>query len=112
MRCWHRNVGGLVPEGWFGHLVARLENEWEENRQKAEKRETEIIKVARELGLSPEPTSTGPDYWQATCPEKNHPLYINAAADSFGCGWCRRKGGVEELRALVKERKERRGSPA
>ena len=68
-------------------------------------KETEIILVARELELNPQPTGTGPDYWQATCPMTNHPLYINAAENEFGCGWCKRKGGIKELRAFVKERR-------
>jgi hypothetical protein len=87
-------------------LVGRIKNEYQENRQKARERETEIIKVARELGLSPYSTGTGPDYWQASCPRRNHRLYINAAENSFGCGWCKRKGAVEELRAFVKERRK------
>lgn len=100
-------AAGIVQESAFNSLVGRLKHELEDNAEKARLRETEIILVARELELNPQPTGTGPDYWQATCPRTNHPLYINAAENSFGCGWCRRKGGIEELRAFVKERRER-----
>jgi hypothetical protein len=101
-------AGGIVNKSAFDSLVGRIEHELEDNAQKARETETEIIKVARELGLSPKPTGTGPTYWWARCPETNHHLYINAAEDSFGCGWCKRKGAVEELRAFVRERKDRR----
>lgn len=100
-------AAGIVQESDFDSVVGRLRRELEDNAEQARLRETEIIQVARELGLSPQPTGTGPDYWQAACPRTNHPLYINAAENSFGCGWCKRKGGVEELRAFVKERRER-----
>ena len=92
-------------------MVRKIEKELDENKQKAREAETEIIKVARELGLSPEPTGEGPSYWFARCPGKihgktgNHVFFINAATNSFGCGWCHRKGGVEELRAFVMEGK-------
>jgi hypothetical protein len=101
-------AAGIVDELAFKTLVGRIERELEENTEKARQRETEIIKAARELGLSPQPTGTGPYFWQARCPGTNHPLYINAAENSFGCGWCKRKGAVEELRAFVKESKGRR----
>jgi hypothetical protein len=97
-------AAGMVEKAAYEDLVGRLQGELEQNEQKARERETEIIQVARELELFPEPTGTGPDYWCATCPEKNHPLYINAATSSFWYGWCGRKGGVEELRAFVTER--------
>jgi len=102
---------GIVDKSAYDRLLKRLDDEHEENRRKAREGETEIIKVARELGLSPKPTGEGPSHWFARCPGKihgktgNHVLFINAAEDSFGCGWCRRKGGVEELRAFVRERK-------
>jgi hypothetical protein len=99
-------VSGIVDQSAFNNLVGRIEHELEENRQKTLEQETEIIKVARMLGLSPQPTGTGVSYWQARCPETNHQLYINAEKNSFGCGWCKRKGSIEELRAFVKERKD------
>jgi Flp pilus assembly protein TadD, contains TPR repeats len=105
-------VTGIVDESSFTSTVRKIEKELDENKQKARETETAIIEVARNLGLSPKPTGEGPSHWFARCPGKingktgSHVLFINAAEDSFGCGWCRRKGGVEELRAFVKERKD------
>jgi len=103
-------VPGIVDKSAFDSLIGRIENELEENRQKAASAETDIIKVARKLGLSPKPTGEGPSHWYARCPETNHILFIDAAENSFGCGWCKRKGTVQELRAFVKERKDGRTS--
>lgn len=97
-------VAGIIEKSAFDGLVGRLTDEVDDNAREAGARETEIVRAARELGLSPRPSGTGPDHWYANCPGKNHPLYITAAVNSFGCGWCRRKGGVEELRAFVEER--------
>jgi hypothetical protein len=96
---------GIVNKSSYDSLVRRLEDEHEQNRQKARERETEIIRVARELGLSPQPTGTGPTHWQIGCLRgRNHPAYIDSALNYFFCGWCGYKGGVEELRAFAKRR--------
>ena len=47
----------------------RREREHKEWSQQARENETEIIHVARELGLHPEPAGTGPVQWTATCPK-------------------------------------------
>ena len=99
-------VAGIVDESSFTNMVRKIENELDENAQKARETETQIVKVARKLGLSPKPTGHGPSHWYARCPGKNHVIFINAAENSFGCGWCCRKGGAEELRVFVRERKE------
>jgi hypothetical protein len=97
-------AGALVEKTRYQQVVKGLKRELDRNEQEAGARETEIIRAARELGLFPRPSGTGPDHWFANCPGRNHPLYITATPNSFGCGWCKRKGGVDELRAFVKER--------
>ncbi len=96
---------GIVDKAAYDSLFARLENEYEENRKKAQENEIELIGVARELGLSPYPTGKYPDQWAACCPGRHHPIYITTRGNYFFCGWCKRKGRVEELRAFVKERR-------
>lgn len=98
---------GIINGPANNALIWNIEHEMEENARKTRESETEIVRVAREMGLSPQPSGTGPGHWMARCPESNHHLYINAETNSFGCGWCKRKGSVEELRAFVVERKQR-----
>ena len=101
---------GLVAEADLDEIVARIRGEHERYAAKAESVPSRLVDVARELALGPEPTGTGGTHWQARCPGTNHPLYIEAAAESFGCGWCKRKGAEAELRAFVAERaRPRRG---
>ncbi len=103
---------GIVDESTFKNLVARIEHDLDENVQRAREAETEIIKVARELGLQPEPSGKGPTLWRARCPETSHPLELGAAANGFFCGYCGRKGGPEELRAFAREREAWRKGPS
>lgn len=78
----------------------RLEHE--EFSRQACGNETAIIRVARELGLNPEPAGTGPMLWYARCPVRSlHRLMITTSNDQFGCGYCYVNGGVDELRAFA-----------
>ena len=99
---------GLVDKTAYDGLVVRFKKELDRHRQKTQGADTEIVTVARDFGLSPQPTGHGPSHWAANCPETNHQLDINAATNSFGCGWCKRNGGAEDLRAFVKERRDHR----
>lgn len=96
---------GLLSEGDLKEILASIKADLERQAEEALCRESDIVRVARELGVGPEPTGTGPVHWQARCPGTNHPLYIQAATGTFGCGWCKRKGGEAELRAFVAERR-------
>ena len=64
-----------------------------------------ILHAARELGLGPEPSGTSPGSWQARCPATQHYLMIQAHNGEFGCGYCRWRGGVNELRKFVASRR-------
>lgn len=96
-------VPGMVDETAFHGLVQRIKQEMDDNKRKAHEENTEIVKVAQELGLHPEPSGAGPDEWQASCPKGRHQLVIQATKNLFYCGYCRRGGGPDELRAFVKE---------
>lgn len=104
-----KSVGtpGLVSEEDLKGILAAIRADLERNDAEARSRESGIVRAARELRLEPEPTGTGPVHWQARCPGTNHPLFIQAETGTFGCGWCRRKGGEAELRAFVEERRSR-----
>jgi hypothetical protein len=101
-------AAGLIWESAYNDLVKRIDQELEENSQKAQENETEIIKVARELGLLPRPTGTGPTHWWAQCPARIGHLYIDTALNYWWCGWCQRSGSMQELRAFVQEPKGQR----
>jgi len=64
-----------------------------------------ILVAARELGLDPRPAGHNPAAWWANCPTgRGHSVMISSASNQFGCGYCRIKGGPEELRAARKAR--------
>lgn len=99
---------GIVDKNTFDGITRKIKKELEENEQKAREKETNIIKVARNLGLHPEPTGDSPSSWRARCPGMNHPLFMDTKENIFFCGWCKRKGTAEDLILLVEERNKSR----
>ncbi|RLE19767.1 MAG: hypothetical protein DRJ65_19685 [Acidobacteria bacterium] len=96
---------GLVTEPEYTQIYATIKFEREAARREALESRTEIVDVAEELGLHPRPTGGGADQWMADCPGTKHHLYVVSSTNSFGCGYCRRKGGANELRAFVEDRR-------
>lgn len=96
---------GLLTRSELESITGTIREELERNSQlAAEKqrwREAPIIKMAKELGLDPRPAGHNDSAWMANCPQGgNHWIMISPEHNEFGCGYCRRKGGPQELRAF------------
>ena len=100
--------GGLLSAEELSREVSELKAELERNDQAAMAAQfanpSPIIQVATAFGLEPRPAGHDPDAWWASCPGGNHSLMITASPNQFGCGYCRRKGGPEELRTFCEDR--------
>ena len=99
-------ASGLVDEAEFQNLAKELENEFNAIRTENQLLESAIVMLARELQLSPEPSSTERNRWTARCPETNHHLYIDPSKNLFMCGWCKQGGGNEDLRNFVQHKRD------
>jgi hypothetical protein len=100
---------GLMAAQDLEALTARIRAEWEAAERAAEAlRQAPIVRAAKELRLEPRPSGGKPTSWEANCPGTNHSLMIHAGTGEWGCGYCCRKGGEEELRKLVAGRRKRK----
>ena len=104
-------AAGLVDERAYDEAVATLLSEVEqrqaqaqEEREQARAEPTPIVDLAEELALDPEPSVRHAGRWEARCPGTGHRLQLDARKGLFYCGYCRRGGGPEDLRAFVRER--------
>ena len=103
---------GLLCREDFDNKINKIEMELNQIREQTfgESIGNPLIEKARKLRLKPEPCGTAGHQWKARCPETHHYLYISTDSNTFGCGYCRRKGGVKELINFASERKARYGS--
>jgi len=106
---WPMELDGckLVPkvrlELAMSELDTRLRQRLKGNEEKYST--AEIVETARSLGLDPSPVTGSESAWESRCPGTNHSIHISPKSNSFGCGYCRVKGGPEELVAFAKRRK-------
>lgn len=65
-----------------------------------------FIEFLRDSNLHPAPYDEEKGQWTAKCVSGySHRMMIDAYSDEFGCGWCRRKGGQQELQEWIDENK-------
>jgi hypothetical protein len=95
--------GPLVDEATFRKAVESLSAGWHRNADAARARETPVIRAARSAGLDPRPAGASPTAWWARCPGGGHHLQTSSESDTFGCGYCRRRGGAAELESFAAE---------
>jgi len=107
-------VGGLLSADTLAGIVAGFTDELERNHRAAIQAEVEepspILVMARSLGMIPRPAGHSATAWEANCPSGGqHSIMISTTSHTFGCGYCRRKGGADELRSWWLERRRKRG---
>jgi len=100
--------GGLIACNEYNEILEKVRQDHESSRQEALAQETPIVKMARRLGLMPAPNGLSRNQWTAQCPRGNHWLMISAKENAFGCGYCKVKGNLDELRNYAEYFKKRR----
>jgi hypothetical protein len=96
---------GLLTHDELKGIVRAIAEERTDNIRVTEEEQREheapIVQMARELGLDPCPAGHNHSAWMAGCPRsRNHWIMISPSHNEFGCAYCRRKGGPQELRAF------------
>lgn len=65
---------------------------------------TPFIDFLKKNSLYPRPYDQEKGLWTASCPKvSKHPLMLNVFKEEFGCGWCKKKGGLAELKEWMAE---------
>lgn len=104
-------AAGIIGAREVEQCVAGISRAWRRRKAAAQLRAdrlpTIMVAALRELGLNPEPANRGADLWRANCPGTSHSLMINANLGQFGCGYCKKSGGVAELKEFVEARRAR-----
>lgn len=65
----------------------------------------ELLAWCRAHGLDTRPEGRNDTAWWASCPSGgNHPIMISTLTNRWSCGYCRKKGGLAELKEWMRER--------
>lgn len=97
--------GMLLTSDELQSIVRAIADELKRNSEAAEeeqrRHQAPIVEMAKALGLGPRPAGHNDVDWMANCPRSSsHWITISPPHNEFGCGYCHRKGGPQELRAF------------
>ena len=96
----------MINKQEFESVLKRAISIIQVRRDNAWKKKTAIIDICVNSGLDPEPAGHNDNAWLARCPTKgNHHIMISTTTDEWGCGYCKRKGGISELLEWLAESK-------
>jgi hypothetical protein len=113
--------GNLHGNPWFEKSEVITESEFNEIKKQGSKRMNDRNNKIKEIGqnhplimyctqknLYPEPEGDSPHGWKANCPSgRQHHIMISTSSPdshSWGCGYCKKKGGIEELKNWVENK--------
>ena len=108
-------VAGLLSVAELEWVVSTFQLKLQRNRDEALARElartSPILEAAMACG-DLRPAGHNPTAWMANCPcGGQHWIMISTESNQFGCGYCRRKGGPEELRRFIEDKGRGRRTP-
>jgi glutaredoxin len=94
----------LFTEQEFNSIIQNIKEEKDAIIKQAKENQTPLIDYLREQCLNPRPSGNNPNSWIANCPcGGNHFIMIVTETDTWGCGYCKRKGELGELKIWLQE---------
>ncbi|MGJ8762053.1 MAG: hypothetical protein ACSHXA_16030 [Polaribacter sp.] len=88
----------------FDKIISDIKTPKTIEKAKATQKTTPLITFLEQQQLHPKPTGFNENSWTVNCPsEGNHFIQVVTINDQWGCGYCKRKGGVEELKKWLQE---------
>jgi hypothetical protein len=100
----------LITEDDFNQIRNQGLENIKSNKNKIRKigQDHPLILYCAEKNLYPEPIDHSPHSWQANCPSgRQHHIMISTSSPAnhaWGCGYCKKKGGLEELKEWVEKK--------
>jgi len=95
----------LFSESEFSSMIESIENELDEAKYQASQSKTPFIDYLEKMNFNPKPNGNTKYSWTIGCPnaEGKHFLMISSLNDEWGCGYCKRKGKLPELKSWLQE---------
>jgi hypothetical protein len=99
----------IITADEFNGVIQKIVDEKNAIKQKARNAITPLIQYLDEVRLYPKPSGNNEHSWIAKCPSGgNHFLMAVTINDEWGCGYCKRKGKIKELKKWLSELKSKK----
>mgnify|MGYP005748884429 CR=1 FL=1 len=94
----------LFTEAEFNSMRSNAIDMIDARKAKARQNTSILTEVCEKYKLRPEPCNSDGTSWQAQCPSgRQHWIAITTEDNLWGCGYCRKKGGIPELVEWMEE---------
>ena len=96
---------GLIDEKEFYTMVDSIEEKRDHYINKAKELKTPFIDFLEKANLDPIPNGKNEYQWLAKCPysKGKHHMMVSTKNNTYGCGWCKKKGNQRDLENYFKE---------
>ena len=92
----------------FDTILNELKSERAAISKKSFQNITPLITYLKDNNLNPIPSGESPTNWRAQCPSKRgHFIEVSTKTDTWGCGYCRRKGTQTDLENWLLEKSKK-----
>jgi len=95
----------IFLEREYSSIIESIENELDETKQQAGQSKTAFIDYLEKNNFNPKPTGNTKYSWEIGCPNADgkHFVMISTLNDGWGCGYCKRKGDLEDFKDWLRE---------
>ena len=95
---------GFLTEEDFYKIISGIKSELDRNNDLANTSATPFINYLESQSLNPKPSGHNKYSWLADCPFSNHKhfMMVSTKENTYGCGWCKKKGSQIDLEFFYK----------
>lgn len=99
------NSAGYLNKKDLESIVSEIREEIKISKKEGLATANHFTEYLKSQSLDPKPTGDNKYLWQANCPfsKGKHFMIISTETNTFGCGWCKRKGDEKELKKYLKK---------
>lgn len=97
---------GLLDEKEFYAIIDSVKEKRDHYTKRAKELKTPFIDYLEKVNLDPIPDGKNEYQWLAKCPysKGKHPMMVSTKNNTYGCGWCKKKGNQKDLEDYIKTR--------
>ena len=94
------NSAGYLNQEDFESIVSEVKKEINDLKKEGLKTANHFTDYLESQSLVPRPTGDNKHLWLANCPFSggSHFMMISTETNTFGCGWCKKKGDQKALK--------------
>ena len=99
------NSAGYLNKDDLESIVSEIKDEAQAAKKEGLKTANYFIDFLESKSLDPRPTGNSKYSWQANCPFSggSHFMMISTETNTFGCGWCKKKGDQKYLKDYLQK---------